>query len=693
MTLPSNFMAADLLATLAAVVIYPLFVVVPGYVSAWFLELFDFRKRTALFRLALSVPLSISACPIVTYLLGRYGSMPAVWALFAAEWICFAILLGYDLRLGALSLRIPREWWVFAAIAAGWMVLALFSSVDLQFGGKDYFPTIALDYSVRTQFIQSIGTSGVPPGNPFFFPGHAVPLRYHYFWLLVCSMVDQAGGSLVGPRRAWMGGTIWCGFGFMGLIALYFRLFWYRGPATFRRRTLAAILLVCATGLDIVPTAFLWLLRASGIMHAVFPSMEFWNEQVDGFVWTAIWTAHHLAGVIACFMVFLLLSRKRVVYGLVAGIALASSAGLSVYVCFVFAMFLLVWTGICAAKREWGEVRILALTGCAALLLFIPYGLNLTGAGSGGPPVEFWVRPFHPADAIFKAHALSALARGVLNGALLPVNYILELGFFLAAAVVWWKRRRRTAEPLSRAELAIATMVGTSILICTFVRSSVIGNNDLGWRGFLIAQFGLMLWGVDVFAERLWPKRAILGVTLALGLAGSAYDLLILRTYPVLADHGIVAPVPWMAMDGDLGRRNYATREAYEWVARKTPRTSILQFDPHTNVQDTSAFLYANRQFAAGDEYCLTAFGGDPSLCPVIVAKLRQIYPPPGAPVPPDIEGVCRALPIDIVIAKDNDRAWSDRQGWVWREKPMFSNPYVRVFGCRQPAAANLAAR
>jgi len=213
-------MAADLAATLAAVCLFPLFVFVPGYVAASLGNLFDFRRRTLVFRVALSVPLSIALCPILIYLAGRFFSMQAVWILYAACWIAFVPLVVRDVRQGTLRLSIPRQWWIFGAIAAGWLVLALFSSIDLQFGDRAYFPTIAFDYAVRTQFIHSIGAGKLPPGNPFFFPGHPVPLRYHYFWLLFCSLVDQAGGSLVGPRRAWIGGAIWCGFGFLAVIAL-----------------------------------------------------------------------------------------------------------------------------------------------------------------------------------------------------------------------------------------------------------------------------------------------------------------------------------------------------------------------------------------------------------------------------------------------------------------------------------------
>jgi len=48
--------------------------------------------------------------------------------------------------------------------------------------------------------------------------------------MILCSMVDVAGGAFVSARHAWIGGVIWCGAGFLALIALFFRLVAYRGP-------------------------------------------------------------------------------------------------------------------------------------------------------------------------------------------------------------------------------------------------------------------------------------------------------------------------------------------------------------------------------------------------------------------------------------------------------------------------------
>jgi len=684
-----SFMIADLMGSLAAVCLFPLFVLAPGYAVAWLVDLFGFRRRTAGFRVAVSIPLSISICPIATYLAGRFASMNAVWVMYACFWAGFLVAVARGFR-GARFTLTGKSLGI-AGLFACWMAFALFSLVDLQIDDRNYFSIIAFDYSIRVQFIHSIVTTGIPPANPLFTPGHAVPLRYHYFWLLLCALVNRAGGALVSPRQAWIGGAVWCGFGFMALVASYFRLFCYRGPDTFRRRSITAIMLLGVTGLDILPTILLWGLQAAG-MHGVLPSMEWWNEQVDGFVYTALWEAHYLSGLIACLMAFLILweaSRQtaagaRVKFTVIGGIALASAGGASVYVSCVFGIFLVIWTAVTIARRWWRETAVLVSAGLIAIALFLPYAAALRGPASGGPPVQFWIRPFYPVESLFRGQGLvRGLTLPLANAMMLPLNYFLELGFFAAAGLVWWKRRQR---PLAREDLAIAAMIATSVLICTFVRSTVIGNNDLGWRGFLIAQFGLLLWAVDSLTLPRY-RSGFLKALLIVGAAGTLYDVAILRLYPLLADHGAVATLSWMAPDRQFGKRNYAAREAYEWAAAAVPPAAIIQFNPHVDVQDTSAFLYSSRPMLAGADDCDSSFGGDPALCPAVISQLNQIYPRAGGTAAASIDRVCGSLPIDIVVAKDTDPPWADRRSWVWTEKPVFANSYVRMFRCGRAAA------
>ncbi len=683
-------MLADLEGSLLAVCLFPLFVVLPGFAVAWLTDVFEFRRRTLAFQCALSVPLSIAICPIVTYFAGRFGAPAAVWGVYGVSWAYSLFVAARHFRGG---MALPPKARVVLPILLGWTALAVFSLIDLQMGDRAWFPSAAFDFALRTQFIQSIGNTGIPPANPFFLPGQAAPLRYHYFWLLLCNLVNRAGSPIVGARHAWMAGAVWCGIGLMSVVALYFRLFFYRGPASFPRRAITGILLLGVGGLDILPTALLWALQLAG-KHAVLPSMEWWNEQVDGFVYSTLWESHYVSGLIACLMALLLLwhaprrsgSGLRPAYVVLAGLALASAGGAAIYVAFVFSVFLGVWAIAALAQGRRQDAAAVAGAGVLALALILPYAVSLRGAAAGGPIFQAWVRPFYPLDAMYMAQSVGrAWVLAVANALVLPLNYFLELGLFFATGAMWWKKHRASGQRLTRAEAATALMVATSVIICTFLRSSVIGNNDLGWRGFLIAQFGLLLWAVDVLCDRDTASRRDyrrLTALLVLGVAGSVYEAGINRFYPLLADGGTVHTVAWIATDRQAGKRTYATREAGEWAEAATPRNGVVQFNPHIPIQATAAFLYDGRRTIAGSDNCLSAFGGDPALCAPILRTLDGVFLA-GGQTGQAFDGACRALPIDIIAVEDTDPVWQDRSSWVWSRRPDFANPYVRMFRCR----------
>jgi len=71
-----------------------------------------------------------------------------------------------------------------------------------------------------------------------------------------------------------------------------------------------------------------------------------------------------------------------------------------------------------------------------------------------------------------------------------------EFGFYaMVAVLVWQEFRKKAAAPAKLAGLVVG---GMALVVCSFVRSGVIGNNDLGWRGMLVAQFFLLF-----FCDRL----------------------------------------------------------------------------------------------------------------------------------------------------------------------------------------------
>jgi hypothetical protein len=694
-----NFMLDDVAGCLKAICLFPLFVLVPGYAIAWLCDLFEFRCRTTAFRLAVSIPLSIAICPIVTYLLGRFCGMAAVWSFFAAACCMFLIAIFRGPRRFVVS----RDLWISGGVLAIWLVVALVSLIDIQIGDRLYYPTSALDNSVRAAFVHSISATGIPPQSPLFLPGQPVPLRYHYFWLMMCSLVESAARGAVTARQALIAGTFWCGAGLLAVIALYLRLFAPPDPVRLRRRIIAAFLLLGITGLDIIPTAFLLLLHARGGLSFVLPSVEWWNEHVDWFMYTTLWAPHALSSLLACLAGFLLLWKAPAAagrtgllrYGVLAGVALASSIGASIYVSFVFAVFLAAWTVVTVVKKWHRESVALITAGTACVALVFPYLLSLTGpaAGpvSGGSPLQFTVRTFSLAALVPSWHGMSETWRLILvNLPLLPLNYLLEFGFFFAVGGIQWRRYRQSGLPLTRQQLACATMAVSSTMICTFMRSSVIGCNDLGWRGFLVAQFVLLLWAADLLAGGLrfdfisGSERRLLTGFLMLGAIGTIYDLTLTRIYPMLADRGTVPPLDWMSPDRQFGKRTYAARAAYEWAEWSTAESAAVQFNPKVVFQETTAMLYADRRSVAADQSCNTTFGGEAKQCAPIVAQLNGFYSGGDS----GTASICENLPIDVVVAKDTDAVWRDRKSWVWREAPAFGSNYFRMFNCRKTHAS-----
>jgi hypothetical protein len=232
-------------------------------------------------------------------------------------------------------------------------------------------------------------------------------------------------------------------------------------------------------------------------------------------------------------------------------------------------------------------------------------------------------------------------------------------------------------------------MAVTSAVICTFLRSSVIGNNDLGWRGFLIAEFVLLLWAVDLFGDRerlpfLSPiQKQLLTVFFGLGFAGTACDLTLARLYPLLSDRGVTPVQAWISPDREFGHRAYAVRSAYEWLQTVTPERATVQANPKVVVNDVMGTIYSERRTVAGDMTCHSVFGGDPRECAPIAAKAAALFPANGA-IP--ASEACSSLALDAVVVKDTDDVWRNPNSWVWREQPDYSNSYVRVYRCVKPS-------
>ena len=279
--------------TLAAVALFPLVLVAPGYAVGFLLNLFGFRGFSMAWRMAASVVLSISISPLIVYLGLRCGSVAFVWAAFALLWV----VVGARFRG---SFAIPRAVYWAGAV---WLAIAVLSLVDLQFGGRVYYSSVAFDHSVRVAVTDAITRTGMPAETPFNRLSGPTVLRYHVFWFALCSFAQRLGGGWLNARHALNASVFWAGLSLLCLVCLWLRIFGRVSPGALRRRSLIGIGLLAVTGLDLLPVALEYLQRDA------LPGgdMEWWTlDQVTSWADALLWVPHHVAGLVAGFTGFLL---------------------------------------------------------------------------------------------------------------------------------------------------------------------------------------------------------------------------------------------------------------------------------------------------------------------------------------------------------------------------------------------------
>ncbi|HKN72682.1 MAG TPA: hypothetical protein VJX30_16735 [Terriglobales bacterium] len=694
-----NFTVVDTLGTLKACLALLPFMFAPGYVAGWALDLFEFRQRRPILRLILAVPLSIAICPMLSYLLARFLE-PGLWVFYIGMFAACALLLAKEVRRAKLW-PFSKYIWVALGLMALWGVMAIGSMVDLQIGDKLYPPIVAYDHSVRTALTVAIARH-VPPNNPFF-ANAAAPLRYHYLWLLFCNLPMKVFRQ--SPRCVVYSGVVWCGVGLMCTIALGLKFLvgveTCRVKSNIERKTLLGIGLLSVTGLDILPTLYLGIARRLWLSD-----MEWWNEpQITSWVGSLLWVPHHVGALIACFIGFLLLRhqadahhRWAIAPVIVAGMAFASAAGMSVYVTFTFVVAVALWLLALVVRKDWLEAAMFVGAGVVALLWALSYLSGLRGPGGGGAFVEVALRPFPLGVALAQKIGINLqtqFALTVANAILLPLNYALELGFFLAVGILRLRQVMRGEVEASANERAAWTLVMTSFLIGTFLRSSTLGSNDLGWRCFLPAQLILLLWGATMVHDwwfhgsglgsglapqlglRPWA-RGVIGTLLILGMLGTGYQVFMQRMFPILLDRGTIRGISWVAPNRQFGKRAYALRSAYEVLDAQVPASAVLQSNPVTDDRILH-MLYSGHDTAAGNAKCGTDFGGDVGLCALRVQKLAGLFEfPDGA----NLDATCQEYGIDAVVAEDADRVWQEPSSWVWSRHPVVANDYVKAFRC-----------
>ncbi|MGH9615510.1 MAG: hypothetical protein ACRD28_02130 [Acidobacteriaceae bacterium] len=709
-----NYTAHDLLATAAIVPVFAIFLVFPGYGVGWLTDLLQFRSSSTTRRILLSLPLSLAISTIVVNLVGRYVR-PAIilWAfLIAGALVSFHWIYVWTRRKPRVS-RAAKSTKVALILAGLWTVIVIGSLADIEIGNKLYASTALWDHAVRIAFVHSALRSMPPVRNPFSYLGSAPVARYYYYWYVLCSYPARL--THFNPRYALYGSSVWCGFLLAAMIPLYLQDF-FGIAENLRRKSVIGIALLSVTGLDILPTIYEFL-RA----RTVSPDMEWWDPvQITSWTDALIWVPHHVAALVACLIGFLALWNvrkivdkpysvwiKRTVCGTFAAFAFAAAAGLSIYVTFTFALFLLCWGIRLLYKRVYQEFVLYLGTACLTFLISVPYlhdllphqasnaspavgGAAVAGIGAG--PFAFGLRalPSFLATPYFLkirgfSHPWLFAPAGVI------VVYILEFGVFALIAWDRFERDRNRQSKLDEAEIAAWYMVAVGMFVITFVRSSVISSNDLAFRSAMIPQFIFLLWGAEYFDrwcfvphpdrwKRGRMKNGVILSTLALGFVATCYSLTILRTYMLFDDSGmIVYPADWLPAPHEIGIDLMHVRQAYAQLDKILPPRSIVQYNPMRN--DYLPLLEYDK-FQSVDAFpnCGTEFGGDASKCPPVQTAIDTLFNKPGEV---NIREVCAQLSIDVLVVRQDDPAWQDRKSWVWTNSPVVEDSYIRAFRCQ----------
>lgn len=563
--------------------------------------------------------------------------------------------------------------WPFAALALLWWLALAAALVDVDIGDRLYQSLVTFDMVKHAATIESIAQYGLPLHDPFY--ARAEPAGYYYYYYIWGALVRWITGGLVDGRMAFAATAFWSGVIFVALLwrvakdAALIRI------GRDRRFLLIAILLCFVTGLDLAPTLIEYLARGAAARQ-----VDYWSEEIRFAFTSMMWVPHHLGGFIAVWCGALLLHRAaapasspptapspswRFALAGLAGISFATAFGMSAWIALGAAPALLLWT-LAEGRREGPRLLLFAaFSALVALAFAAPQLIDLLqGRVSDGMPVELWIRRFSG----FQYDSVGAI-QVLLVLALLPIGYVLDFGLFALGGNLYLRLygRSRNARPQMGRPIRSFLFIGflTSLLIVSFVRSSII-NNDLGWRVIWFAQFAAMLWTAAVVQSMaplspfgpsrpgvLRPK-SIWWLFLFVGIAGNAWDMAGLRMkFP---DPDAIFPDPVNRRpQGDM-----AQRRAYDWANGHLPHQEILQHNPAQLYRIFDFGLYSRNRVALADG-AANLFGVSAAMAHARRDAIRPIFEqrlPPAR-----VAHIARANHIDYLILIDIDPVWKAAGG------------------------------
>jgi hypothetical protein len=232
-------------------------------------------------------------------------------------------------------------------------------------------------------------------------------------------------------------------------------------------------------------------------------------------------------------------------------------------------------------------------------------------------------------------------------------------------------------------------ILAISVFIGSFVRSTVIFSNDIGWRAWLPGQFILLIWSVDLInhfyftahprQERrpsISQRTAVqLKFFLIIGWLTTLMDITLLRTWPFMVDNGFARVPNSFSPDSKLGQRTLASRQMYDFINRSLLPEAVIQINPTDRV-DRTVGLYANRQVAVSVH---TAFGISQEELKDRISSVSKIFEQTEWRV---LDQSCKSNFIEVLIVNDLDALWNNLEILEKERAPIYKNQYFSVFHC-----------
>lgn len=702
-----NFMLQDLMGIVAGFLLFSLIFIPSGYVAGHSFDLFSFRSRMFFSKLGIAILLSTAITPVAFFL--AYRLVSETVAIFTLFVFVIAFLFQF-LNRNVISsmihqIRTEKHVKLMLWIVSIWVLVVVISLVDIQIGDRLYFNITAYDYQTRVSVIDAITRTGVPPANPSFYPGEPSKLTFlYYFWYVLCSMIDKLGGNIVTARTALISSVIWTGISAMATIAFYLRIRNSNRSTNHWRNAIIGTGLLAVSGLDIFGSTFYIIFPKYLYGYFIDGDIEHWNEQITAWAGTTMWTPHHLASLLACIVGWMLVFHhenepvpRKLFAASLAGLAFASAFGLSSWVTLIFVLFWLYWIISRFLRGERiTKIWILFWPGIIAGISILPFLFDLVSGQTVGTgsiqALSFDIRWFRP--ALYFIINTPTWEASTVNLLLLPLNYFFELGFYFVAGILWlslMKRKRLGKTKYWKEEIAL---IGISVFLTSFTRSTLIANNDFGWRGWLPGQFILLIWGTDVLTY-FWKNRPVnlkllianprkanriryfLIVLLALGTATTVQDLLLLRIWPILIDTHVMSLPKEFQSDEYSGTKNFEARTLFSVIDRSYPKSVIVQFNPAVGLNRASG-LYRTR----GSVFSFHSLYGVPAnIFRPLGSNIQKIFNQK-AQNWDGLDKACEQYKIDMLIITDNDQLWDSTATLAEFRQPIYSGNHYIVFEC-----------